>query len=57
MPKGPKRQKRPADVGSNAIKVARMARVEDGDASPAKGELLDRRSAYRRHFNVRSPAV
>jgi hypothetical protein len=31
MPKGPKGQKRPADVISNAIKVARIATGEEKD--------------------------
>ena len=31
MPKGPKGQRRPADVISNAIKVARIATGEDTD--------------------------
>lgn len=35
MPKGPKGRKRPADVGSNAIKVARIAAGEEDDAPPA----------------------
>jgi hypothetical protein len=38
MPKGPKGQKRPADVVSNAIKVARIATGEDDDAPPATGK-------------------
>ncbi|HEV7692082.1 MAG TPA: hypothetical protein VGO52_14695 [Hyphomonadaceae bacterium] len=36
MPKGPKGQRRPADVVSNAIKVARMATGEDEEDMPAK---------------------
>lgn len=36
MPKGPKGQKRPADVVSNAIKVARLATGEEDEAMPAK---------------------
>jgi hypothetical protein len=31
MPKGPKGEKRPADVVSNAIKIARIATGEDED--------------------------
>jgi hypothetical protein len=34
MPKGPKGQKRPADVIGNAIKVARIATGEDTDDMP-----------------------
>ncbi|HVY89654.1 MAG TPA: hypothetical protein VG942_12345 [Hyphomonadaceae bacterium] len=36
MPKGPKGQRRPADVISNAIKVARIATGEEEEAMPAK---------------------
>lgn len=36
MPKGPKGQKRPADVVSNAIKVARIATGEEDEAMPKK---------------------
>lgn len=36
MPKGPKGQRRPADVVSNAIKVARIATGEEDEAMPAK---------------------
>jgi hypothetical protein len=35
MPKGPKGQKRPADVIGNAIKVARIATGEDQEDLPA----------------------
>lgn len=38
MPKGPKGQKRPADVVSNAIKVARIATGEEDDAPPVTGK-------------------
>jgi hypothetical protein len=31
MPKGPKGEKRPADVVSNAVKIARIATGEDED--------------------------
>lgn len=34
MPKGPKGQRRPADVVSNAIKVARIATGEDQEDMP-----------------------
>jgi hypothetical protein len=36
LPKGPKGQKRPADVVSNAIKVARIATGEEEEAMPKK---------------------
>ena len=35
MPKGPKGQKRPADVVGNAIKVARIATGEEQEDFPA----------------------
>ena len=35
MPKGPKGQKRPADVIGNAIKVARIATGEEAEDFPA----------------------
>ena len=35
MPKGPKGQKRPADVISNAIRVARVATGEEPENFPA----------------------
>lgn len=36
MPKGPKGQKRPADVIGNAVKVMRIATGEDIDDIPVK---------------------
>ena len=36
MPKGPKGQRRPADVIGNAIKVARIATGEEEEATPKK---------------------
>ena len=38
MPKGPKGQKRPADVIGNAVKVMRIAVGEDDDAVPDEGK-------------------
>lgn len=38
MPKGPKGQKRPADVIGNAIKVARIATGEDEEALTDDGK-------------------
>lgn len=40
MPKGPKGQKRPADVVSNAIKVARIATGEE-DEAPMTKKVMD----------------
>lgn len=38
MPKGPKGQKRPADVIANAVKVMRIATGEDADTPPDDGK-------------------
>ena len=38
MPKGPKGEKRPADVIGNAVKVMRIATGEDDDAVPDDGK-------------------
>lgn len=38
MPKGPKGEKRPADVIGNAIKIARIATSEEDDALTADGK-------------------
>ena len=38
MPKGPKGEKRPADVIGNAVKVMRIATGEDSDAAPDDGK-------------------
>ena len=38
MPKGPKGEKRPADVIGNAVKVMRIATGEDSDVAPADGK-------------------
>lgn len=38
MPKGPKGQKRPADVIGNAIKVARIATGEEEEDMPNDGK-------------------
>ena len=38
MPKGPKGQKRPADVIGTAIKVAKIATVEIADEQPDDGK-------------------
>ncbi len=36
MPKGPQGQKRPGDVVSNAIKIAKIATGEDKEETPSK---------------------
>jgi hypothetical protein len=38
MPKGPKGEKRPADVIGNAVKVMRIATGEESDVSPDDGK-------------------
>ncbi len=38
MPKGPKGEKRPADVIGNAVKVMRVATGEESDAAPDDGK-------------------
>ena len=38
MPKGPKGEKRPADVISNAVKVMRIATGEERDDTPDDGK-------------------
>ena len=40
MPKGPKGEKRPADVIGNAVKVMRIATGEDSDNPPYEGKSL-----------------
>lgn len=38
MPKGPKGEKRPADVIGNAVKVMRIAVGDESDAAPDDGK-------------------
>ncbi len=38
MPRGPKGEKRPADVIGNAVKVMRIAVGEDSDVAPEDGK-------------------
>jgi hypothetical protein len=38
MPKGPKGEKRPADVIGNAVKVMRIATGEESDEAPNDGK-------------------
>ena len=54
MPKGPKGQKRPADVISNAVKVTRIATGEDEDEAPS---LRRTRSAFFTMKTTRIAAV
>lgn len=48
MPKGPKGQKRPADVISNAVKVMRIATGEEEDAVTEDGKDKAAQSLGRR---------
>ena len=38
MPKGPKGEKRPADVIGNAVKIMRIATGEESDVAPDDGK-------------------
>jgi hypothetical protein len=51
MPKGPKGQKRPADVIGNAVKVMRIATGEDGEGL-ANDDGKDAAAAYRRSIHT-----
>jgi hypothetical protein len=44
MPKGPKGEKRPADVIGNAVKVMRIAVGDEDDAPPKQTEKKDAQS-------------
>jgi hypothetical protein len=57
MPKGPKGEKRPADVIGNAVKVMRIAVGEESDAVPDDGknkaaQALGRKGALKRFENT-----
>ena len=54
MPKGPKGQKRPADVIRNAIKVARIATGEEEDTVPDDGKDKAAQSLGRRGGKARA---
>lgn len=41
MPKGPRGEKRPADVVGNAVKIARIATGEDQDDVPARSAAAE----------------
>ena len=44
MPRGPKGEKRPADVIGNAVKVMRVATGEEPETTPDEGKNLLARS-------------
>jgi hypothetical protein len=57
MPKGPKGEKRPADVIGNAVKVMRIAVGEDDDVVPDDGknkaaQALGRKGGHARATNL-----
>lgn len=41
MPKGPRGEKRPADVIGNAVKIARIATGEDHDDAPMRSAAAE----------------
>lgn len=41
MPKGPRGEKRPADVIGNAVKIARIATGEDQDDAPERSAAAE----------------
>ena len=57
MPKGPKGQRRPADVVSNAIKVARIATGEETDAVKDDGKDPAAKSLGSRGGKARAEAL
>lgn len=57
MPKGPKGEKRPADVIGNVVKVMRIAVGEESDIAPDDGknkaaQVLGRKGALKRFENT-----
>lgn len=57
MPKGPKGEKRPADVIGNAIKVARIATGEEADEKTEDGKDKAAVSLGRRGGKARAKAM
>ena len=57
MPKGPKGQKRPADVIGNAIKVARIATGEETEDMPDDGKDPAAKSLGSRGGKARAAAL
>jgi hypothetical protein len=57
MPKGPKGEKRPADVIGNAIKVARIATGEEEEAKTDDGKDEAAVSLGRRGGKARAAAI
>ena len=57
MPKGPKGQKRPADVISNAVKVMRIATGEEEEDMPNDGKDPAAKSLGSRGGKARAEAL
>jgi hypothetical protein len=57
MPRGPKGQKRPADVIGNAVKVMRIATGEDTDDVPDDGKDPAAKSLGKRGGDARAKAL
>jgi len=57
MPKGPKGQRRPADVIGNAIKVARIAAGEETEDMPDDGKDPAAKSLGRRGGEARAKSL
>lgn len=57
MPKGPKGEKRPADVIGNAVKVMRIATGDDSDTPPDDGKDKAAQSLGARGGKARAAAL
>ncbi len=57
MPKGPKGQKRPADVIKNAVHVMRIATGEEADTPPDDGKVPAAKSLGARGGKARARAL
>jgi len=57
MPKGPKGQKRPADVIGNAVKVMKIATCEETDDAPDDGKDKAAQSLGQRGGKARAKAL
>ena len=55
MPKGPKGEKRPADVIGNAVKVMRIATGEEIDITPNKGQSKGGKKGAKKRAKILSP--
>ena len=55
MPKGPKGEKRPADVIGNAVKVMRIATGEELDVAPNKGQSKGGKRGAKKRAKILSP--